>query len=459
MSKPASIMVVDDDPGIVDWLCESLTSEGYSAHGATDPSEALERIKAKPFDLVISDIEMPGMRGNDLVKAIHKLRPQQPIILITAFGSIDLAVESVRAGATDFLAKPFRIEVLLLSIGRALRERQMQREITRLRTTASGPNAVVARSEAMQKILDLVKRAARSDLPLLFTGESGVGKGALAHYAYTCSSRRKGRLVTLNCAALPSGLAEAELFGAKRGAFTDAKEDRIGAFEQAHQGTLFLDEVGELPLDVQPKLLQALESSRVRPLGGMTEVNADVRILAATNRTLEEALRMRTFRADLYHRLNVVRIEIPPLRERKDDIDPILDLTLSRLSQRSGHGPLTITHAARQWLTAQAWPGNVRELVNAVERAAALSDGSNLDVDDFLRGPASTPPAVPPLLESAMHNQLSLAQLEQAYIAQVLRTTGGNKGKAAKILGVDRRTLYRKVAELAQEERGSEDDK
>lgn len=448
-------MVVDDDPGVVDWLCDSLTSEGYVAHGTSEPAVALERIKAKPFDLVISDIEMPGLRGLDLVKAIHKVRPQQLIILITAFGSIDLAVESVRAGATDFLAKPFRIEVLLLSIGRALRERQMQRELTRLRTTASGPNAVVARSESMQKLMDLVRRAARSELPILFTGESGVGKGALAHYAYSCSGRRKGRLVTINCAALPSGLAEAELFGAKRGAFTDAKEDRIGAFEQAHQGTLFLDEVGELPLDVQPKLLQALESNRVRPLGSMTEVNAEVRILAATNRSLEEALRMRTFRADLYHRLNVVRVEIPPLRERKEDVDPILDLTLSRLSQRSSRGPYTLTHAARHWLAAQLWPGNVRELVNAVERAAALSDEPRLDLDDFLRGPASTPPAEP-LLESAVHNQLSLAELEQAYITKVLQTTGGNKGKAAKILGVDRRTLYRKVAELERGDRDSE---
>jgi DNA-binding NtrC family response regulator len=247
---------------------------------------------------------------------------------------------------------------------------------------------------------------------------------------------------------LPSGLAEAELFGAKRGAFTDAKEDRIGAFEQAHQGTLFLDEVGELPLDVQPKLLQALESNRVRPLGSMTEVPAEVRILAATNQSLEEALRTRTFRADLYHRLNVVRVEIPPLRERKEDIDPILDLTLSRLSQRSPRGALTLTHAARRWLSAQSWPGNVRELVNAVERAVALSDASTLDVDDFLHAPPSNPPPAPSLIDTAIHEHLSLAQLEQAYIVKVLETTGGNKGKAAKILGLDRRTLYRKVAEL-----------
>ncbi len=447
MKRKSTILVVDDDRNIVEWLTEALQDEGFVVEGETDSRRALERVQARPFDVVVSDVEMPGLRGVELVRNIHKTRPRQAIILVTAFGSIDLAMESVRAGAVDFLAKPFRIEALLLAIQRALREQQMSREIARLRAATSGPTALVARSEVMRRVVDIVQRAARSELPILFTGESGVGKGAMARYAFECSERRHGPFVTLNCAALPSSLAEAELFGARRGAFTDAKEDRAGVFEQAHRGTLFLDEVGELPLDVQPKLLQALESNRVRPLGSASDVAADVRILAATNRPLEEALRQRTFRADLYHRLNVVRVDIPPLRERKDEVDPIVDEVLARLSKNSPRGIVTVTTAARQWLRAQAWPGNVRELINAVQRASALSDDTTLGIEDFavssLRNATHDS-----LLDDAATEHLSLAQLERSYIVKILEQTGGHKAKAAKILGLDRRTLYRKVAEL-----------
>lgn len=447
MKRKSTILVVDDDRNIVDWLTETLQEEGFVVESETDSRRALKRVEVRGFDVVISDVEMPGLRGVDLVRSIHKTRPRQAIILITAFGSIDLAMESVRAGAVDFLAKPFRIEALLLAIKRALREQEMSREIARLRAEQAGPTALVARSDVMRRVVEVVQRAARSELPILFTGESGVGKGALARYAFECSERREGPFVTLNCAALPSSLAEAELFGARRGAFTDAKEDRAGVFEQAHRGTLLLDEIGELPLDIQPKLLQVLESNRVRPLGGGSDVVADVRILAATNQPLEEALRQRTFRADLYHRLNVVRVDIPPLRERTDEIDPIVDEVLALLSKNSPRGVLTVTTAARQWLRAQSWPGNVRELINAVQRAAALSDNTALDVEDFA-GSSPTTTTRGSLLDDAADAQVSLAQLERLYIAKVLRQTGGNKAKAAKVLGLDRRTLYRKVAEM-----------
>lgn len=446
MAKP-TLLVVDDDPGVVDWLRESLQDEGFTAVGETSAQSALDLLRKRAFDLVISDVEMPEMRGPELLRAILELRSEQLVILITAFGSIDLAVECVRDGAVDFIAKPFRIEALTLAIERALRERQMRREIVRLRAAAvePAPSGVAARSAAMRAVVELLQRAAASDLPVLLTGESGVGKGALAKMLHEVSSRRGAKYVQLNCATLPAGIAEAELFGVKRGAFTDAREDRPGLFEQAHGGTLFLDEIGELPLELQPKLLQALESSSVRPLGSAKEVPADVRIVAATNRPLEESLRERRFRPDLYHRLNVLRMEVPPLRERIEDIDLIVDQVLLSIARRTGSAPLGIALEALRWLRSQPWPGNVRELINTVERAAALSRHDVLTRDDFIV-PVSSPNRG--LLDVATDAELTLAQLESAYIRRVLAKTGGHKGNAAKILGLDRRTLYRKVAEL-----------
>lgn len=457
MSKLPTVLVIDDDPGVVSWLVESLQEERFHAQGETSATRALQLLQAKGADLVISDVEMPEMRGLDLLRAIQKARPSQMVLLITAFGSIDLAVEAVRAGAVDFLAKPFRIEVLVLAIRRALRERQMRGEIVRLRAAATRdtPTGIAAKSAVMQRALDLARRAAKSHLPVLITGESGVGKGALARFVHESSERRAGKYVQLNCAALPASLAEAELFGVRRGAFTDAREDRSGVFEQAHAGTLFLDEIGELPMELQPKLLQALESSHVRPLGGAADVAADVRIVAATNQPLEEALRERRFRPDLYHRLNVLRIEIPPLRARPEDIDPIVDQVLHVIGKRSGQGPLGISLEAMRRLRTHHWPGNVRELINAIERAAALAEHDILTIEDL----TLTGPTVPShaFVDAAAQDDLSLAELELAYIRRILARTGGHKAKAAKILGLDRRTLYRKVAELEGREEPESD--
>ncbi len=446
MTQKPTILVIDDDPGIVAWLADSLREESFWVEGETCAPTALARLQVRGYDLVISDIEMPHMRGIDLMPAIHRVRPGQMVLLITAFGSIDLAVAAVRSGAVDFLAKPFRIEALILAIRRALRERQMRREIVRLRESFSTPASatIAARSLAMARVLDLSSRAAKSTLPILITGESGVGKGALTAYIHANSARCKARFVQLNCAALPASIAEAELFGVRRGAFTDAREDRAGVFEMAHQGTLFLDEIGELPLEVQPKLLQALEANHVRPLGGARVVPADVRIIAATNRPLEQALQERTFRPDLYHRLNVIRIEIPPLRERREDIDLIVDQVLASIAHKSGRAPLGVSLAAMHWLRAHSWPGNVRELTNALERAAALADHDTLTLDDFV--PHSGEHLCAPRGENPP--ALSLADLEKVHIRRVLAQTGGHKARAAKILGLDRRTLYRKVAEL-----------
>jgi DNA-binding NtrC family response regulator len=449
MSKLPTVLIVDDDAAVVSWLVESLPEEGFQPLGETSARRALELLSEREFDLVISDVEMPEMRGPEFMRTVLKRRPGQMVLLITAFGSIDLAVESVRAGAVDFLAKPFRIEVLVLAMKRALRERQLRREVGPLRKAARGaPSGLAARSKAMRRILDLAQRVAGTHLPVLITGESGVGKGAVARFIHESSDRRGAKYVQLNCAALPSGIAEAELFGVRRGAFTDAREDRAGVFEQAHAGTLFLDEVGELAMELQPKLLQVLESSSVRPLGAMTDVPADARIVAATNQPLEEALRERRFRTDLYHRLNVVRLEIPPLRERAEDIEPIAEQVLQGIAERSGRGPLTISVEAMRWLRSQAWPGNVRELINAVERAVAFADRDVLATEDFTLD--QPPVQSSAFAEASAQEQLTLAEFERAYIRKVLAHTGGHKAKAAKILGLDRRTLYRKVAELAE---------
>lgn len=441
------LLVIDDDASVVAWLVESLRDEGYDVTGETSALRALALLDERSVDLVISDVEMPELRGLELLRRLSASRPEQLVVLITAFGSIDLAMEAVRAGAIDFLAKPFRIEVLVMAIERALRERLLRREVVRLREAATreAPHGLAARSKAMQRTLELATRAARSALPVLITGESGVGKGALARFLHAGSSNADGRFVQLNCAALPSGLAEAELFGVRKGAFTDAREDRPGVFEQAHRGTLFLDEVGELPLELQPKLLQALESNTVRPLGAAVDVAAEARIIAATNRPLEDALRERRFRADLYHRLNVVRLEVPPLRDRFEDIDVIVDQVLQRVAARSGRAVVGVSAEGMRWLRTQRWPGNVRELINTVERAAALSDHDVLSLEDLAgrtRDDAGT------LLSDAVDGELTLAQLERAYIQQVLARTGGHKGNAARVLGLDRRTLYKKVAEL-----------
>ncbi|MFT3712904.1 MAG: sigma-54 dependent transcriptional regulator [Archangium sp.] len=450
-ARKPSLLVIDDDPGIVAWLTESLPDEGFVVRGETSARRALETLTTTPFDLVISDVEMPELRGIDLLREVKKVRPEQMVLLVTAFGSIDLAVQAVRLGAIDFLAKPFKLEVLVLAIERALRETTLKREVARLRdeVATQQPHGIAARSASMQRAVELVRRAAPSRLPVLITGESGVGKGALARVLHEMSDRRAGKFVQLNCAALPSGLAEAELFGVRKGAFTDAREDRAGMFEQANGGTLFLDELGELPLDLQPKLLHALESNEVRPVGAAVPLQVDVRVVAATNRPLEEALKERRFRPDLYHRVNVVRIEVPPLRERREDIEAIVDQVLASIARRGGT-TVGVTSAAMNWLRAQAWPGNVRELVNALERASTMAGRELLTPEDFASW-VSRPEQSAGFIDEALAGELSLEQLERVYIQRVLEKTGGHKAKAAQILGLDRRTLYRKVAELDEE--------
>lgn len=458
MSEPGAarprVLVVDDDANVVSWLVEALYDEGFEAEGEISAPRALARLLKRPYEVVVSDVEMPTLRGLDLLRAVHAQRPEQPIVLITAFGSIDLAVEAVRAGAADFLAKPFRIEALTTALRRVLSETARHQSTHRPTPREGLQRPLIAESPAMQRALTFARRAARSHLPVLLTGESGVGKGALARFVHQHSARAGGPFIQTNCATLPEKLAEAELFGVRKGAFTDAHEDRPGLFEQAHNGTLFLDELAELSLEVQPKLLQALETGQVRPLGARAEVPAEPRLIAATNQALEEAIRERRFRPDLYHRLNVLHIEVPPLRARPEDIPPLVAQALARARQLTARPHLHVSAEGLQALCAWSWPGNVRELLNALDRAAALSDHDELGPEDFSLSGA---PSAGLRLDTAAHADWSLAEVEKAYIREVLAKTGGHKSEAARILGLDRRTLYRKAAQLDRAPEGGEE--
>ncbi len=450
MSGSASkrVLVVDDDAAVVEHLCESLCGRGYAASGVTSATEALALVKREHFDLVISDVEMPELRGVDLLAAILDVKPTQLVLLITAYGSVEMAVAAVQAGACDFLTKPFKVEALFHSIDRAFSERMLKREVVRLRAAlaqSDSPRSLVARSPAMRRVLDLAMRAARSKSSVFLTGETGSGKSVLARYIHEHSGHSDEPFLQLNCAALPPTLAESELFGVRKGAFTDAREDREGLFVAARGGTLFLDEVGELSLDVQAKLLHALETGAVRPLGGTKHVPTHARIVAATNRRPEELLRDASFRPDLYYRISVVRIDVPPLRERKDDIVPLVDVLLAKARTKNERPIIGIAAGAIQRLVKHSWPGNVRELANVIERAVAMADHDVILPEDIVfpeTGPdASGGPS------AAFGEGLSLEEMERAYVQRVVRAQGGNKAAAARILGITRRTLYRKLGE------------
>ena len=444
MSARERILVVDDEPEVVAWLVEELEASGRVAEGVTDPALALDRLEERAFDVVVTDLEMPGLRGIDLMRAIHARRPDQLVVLITAFGSIELAMRCVREGAADFLAKPFPIEALEHALERTLRERRMKRELVRLRRHAEvDAGDLVAESDAMKRVLDVAQRAARGDSTVLLTGESGVGKSAVARWIHACSARSARPIVELNCAALPAQLVEAELFGVRRGAYTDAREDRAGLFLQADGGTLFLDEIGEMAPEAQPKLLAALESGVVRPVGATRDQPTDVRLVAATNRALEDAVRAGSFRADLFHRLDVLRIEVPPLRERPADIPVLVDRLLGRLAVRTRRPVDGITDEAVRWLVGRPWPGNVRALSNALERAVMLADHDVLTLADFTDHARDDDDAQ--WLDDADARGWTLADLERRYVDRVLARHHGNKTKAARALGIDRTTLWRKL--------------
>jgi DNA-binding NtrC family response regulator len=446
----AVILVVDDDAAMRDYLREELEHEGFRVETAASGRTGIERVKHGGIDLVVSDVKMPDLDGLDLLREVREVHPTPSVITITAFGSIDTAIRAVKLGAFDYITKPFQIEQLVLVIEKALSELALRSEVARLRAEVARTvrfENIIGRSRSMQDVFALVRRVASSQASVLITGESGTGKELVARAIHAHSPRATRPFVAVNCAAIPETLLESDLFGYKRGAFTDARADRPGLFVEAGGGTLFLDEIGELPLPLQPKLLRVLQEREVRPLGANKSERVDVRVLAATNRQLEKRLKDGRFREDLFYRLNVIHIDLPPLRERTEDVLPLAEHFLDRSAQRAGKALRGFKESAKKILLGYAWPGNVRELENVIERAVALAEGEIVAPEDL--PPAMRDRKNQDRITTALAQGLTLDELEREYIQRVLEAEGGNKTRAAQRLGLDRKTLYRKLDEYA----------
>ena len=443
------VLIVDDDRAMCQLLIDLLREEGYETDVAYEGETALQKSRQSYFDLTITDLMMPKMRGVELVQRLREIDNGALVLLITGFGTIESAVEAMRAGAFHYVTKPFRNEEILIQIKRALEQKRLEQEVQRLRTEVRAHyrfQNIIGQSVAMQKILETVAQV--SDLPanILIEGESGTGKELIARAIHANSSRATGPFIAVNCAAIPETLLESELFGYVRGAFTDARKDRSGLFREANGGTLFLDEIGELPVTLQTKLLRVLEDKEVRPLGANQGEKVDTRVLSASNRNLEELVRSDKFRQDLYYRLNVIRIELPPLRHRGDDVPLLVRHFVEKFAAGAKHQVDGIDADALAALKNYDWPGNIRELEHMIERAVLLGKGSRIGLQDLPAnvvgdGESSV------VLAQALTRQLTLRDLEREYVAKVLDATNGNKTEAAKILGVDRTTLYRKLEE------------
>ena len=449
----ARVLIVDDAQSMCELVEADLRLRSYEAESCTHAEEALVKLQAGGFDVVVTDLNMPGMDGIELCQRVVANHPDVPVLVMTAFGSLDTAVAAIRAGAYDFVTKPLEMEVLAVALDRALRHRLLQEKVKQLSEIVerSGRCAeMLGSSPAMQRVFDQLSRLADSETPVLITGESGTGKELVARALHEQSMRKERPFVALNCAAVPEALLESELFGHTRGAYTDARQERKGLFVQADGGTLLLDEIGDLPLALQPKLLRVVEDQRVRPVGGDKEVACDVRVLASTNRDLHTALEEGRFREDLFYRINVVQIELPPLRARGTDVLLLAQHFLQAAAARSGKQVIGLSEPAAERLLAYRWPGNVRELRNAMERAVALTRLERLVVED-LPERVRDYQASRLVLEGQDPAELpTLEEVERRYILHVLDAVNANRTLAAQVLGLDRKTLWRKLQRYAK---------
>ncbi len=440
-------LIVDDEPDMGALIEAGLGAIGVEGRVTTSPEEALCLVGREEFDVVLTDLQMPGMSGLQLCERIVAQRPDIPVVVVTGHGTMESAIGAIRAGAYDFVQKPIKIEALQLTVERALRHHALCDEVERLREAVSPApfTGIVGQSAPMRALFDVVARVAPTDASVLVTGESGTGKELIARALHQRSRRHAGPFVPLNLAAIPESLVESELFGHARGAFTDAKTARTGLFLQASGGTLFLDEIGDLPLVVQPKLLRALQERAIRPVGGDHEVPIDVRIVAATNKDLEACVEEGHFRQDLFYRINVVRVELPPLRARGHDVLLLAQEAVTRFGRAMGKQVRGISPPAAERLMGYDWPGNVRELQNAIERAVALTRFAEITVEDLpekIREYKSSHV----LVAAEDPEQLpTMDEVERRYIVRVMSSVHGNKALAARILGLDRKTLYRKL--------------
>ena len=454
MTEVQSVLVVDDDAAMRQMLVSLFRERGFQVAEAPSADAALEQLRESDYGVVLSDVKMPGKTGIEMVGDLRRLRPETPVILMTAFGSIDSAVEAMRAGACDYVTKPFEPDAVLLTLERALERRALEEENRRLRRAVDRTGSfgeLIGQSPAMREIFALIRRVAHGRSSVLITGESGTGKELVARTLHFHGARADKPFIPINCTAIPEGLLESELFGHVRGAFTGAHTSKRGLFEKANGGTLFLDEIGDMGLGIQSKLLRVLQDQEIRPVGGTQTVKVDVRIVAATNKELEAEIAAGRFREDLYYRLNVIPIHLPPLRERPEDIPALVDAFVRK--HAAGERRL-VTQVAMERLKVQPWRGNARELENVIERALALSDRAEIGPDDLPVGfapAADEADAADTLLPSAAEQRITLRELEERYIEQLLRLTGGNKVQAAKILGIDRKTLYRRAERSERE--------
>ncbi len=447
------LLIVDDEPDSRDALAELAQRWGYEVQTAVDGSEALRRAIEWHPDVILTDLVMPNMDGLWLLRALKTELPDCPVVLLTGRGTIQTAVQAIKEGAYDFIEKPLEISRLRIVLDRALEKKETLREVQllrrRLAALAPGTDAI-GTAPAMQRVFDLVKKVAPSAASVVISGQSGTGKEVVARAIHNLSPRKEKPFVALNCSAIPATLIESELFGYERGAFTGADQRRLGNFELAHGGTLFLDEVGELPLELQAKFLRVLEERKIRRLGGRGEVEVDVRVLCATNKDLKEAIRQGRFREDLYFRLHVFTIELPPLKDRKEDIPLLVHHFIEKFNGETGKHVQGVTSQAMAVLQAYPWPGNIRELRNTVERAMILVDGDVIGEEQL---PPDVQPARPEAATLRVPLGMPIDHVEKEYILASLQRNAGNKARTAEALGISEKTLYNKLHRYADEAR------
>ncbi|MEO6602526.1 MAG: sigma-54 dependent transcriptional regulator [Polyangiaceae bacterium] len=444
----AKVLIVDDDTSMCELLAEGLVQHGYEARWRASPHEALADLAERDYDVVLTDINMREMTGLELCQKAIEAHPELPVIVITAFGSMETAVQAIRAGAYDFITKPFDIDVVAIAIERAVKHGVLTREVQRLQRAVDESrrfDELLGASPAMKEVYDLLERVGESESTVLVSGESGTGKELVARALHRRSKRGTGPFVAINCAAMPEQLLESELFGHTKGAFTDARNARPGLFVQAKGGTIFLDEIGDMPIGLQPKLLRALQERTVRPVGGDTETAIDVRVVAASNRDLETAIEERKFREDLYYRINVIHVELPPLRARGADVLLLATHYLQHFATQSQKDVRSLDADAAEKLSSYSWPGNVRELANCMERAVALTRNESIGVADLPEKIRTYRTSHVLIAATDPTELVPMEEVEKRYILRVLEAVGGNKTLAAQVLGLDRKTLYRKL--------------
>ncbi|MCI0530719.1 MAG: sigma-54 dependent transcriptional regulator [candidate division Zixibacteria bacterium] len=448
------ILVVDDEESLGKFMQIMLQKEGYEVTPSLSGPDALKRLRSQEYDLVIADLMMPEMNGLKLLSEVKDSNPQIDFIVMTAFASVDTAIEAMKKGAFDYITKPFKVDEIKMAVNKSFEQRELKKENLQLRSQLKldvSLDAFVGKSDVIAKVKEMVQRVAPTDSTVLLLGESGTGKELIARALHSCSQRADKPFVSINSTALPENLLESELFGHVKGSFTGAIRDKEGLFKVADGGTFFLDEIGETPPGIQVKLLRVLEEREITPVGGTKPQKVDVRIVTATNQDLEQQVKIKQFRADLFYRLNVLPIFIPPLRKRKDDIPILCEYFVNRHCARLGVKPKTITPEALQILIDFHWPGNVRELENTLERAIILTQGGKIEPEDL---PASVRNSEPKsLVQEESKPNPTLEEMEKAYIFWILNQNEWNKTQVSQLLGIDTSTLYRKIEKYQLKEK------